>query len=158
MRMLSCNGSPTFVISTYVRVFCCCFVGFVLGRWIRFTRLTGCHPLNRNQLVRPCHPYAGKSDSQAVLSRMQLALHATRRTPHGASRLVQAMSAWSVKTRRVPFRHCRDARVYGDTTTAMHDMSTHPPSTKTHLNTQYSFVPPRDKPVERLDNPADVSI
>ena len=31
-----------------------------------------------------------------------------------------AMSAWSVKTQRAPSRHCRDARVYGDTTTAMH--------------------------------------
>ena len=37
---------------------------------------------------------------------MQLTLHATRRTPHGASRLVQAMSAWSVKTRHAPCRHC----------------------------------------------------
>ena len=54
-------------------------------------------------------------------SRMQLTLHATRRTPHGASRLVLAMSAWSVKTRRAPFWHCRDARVYGHTTTAMQD-------------------------------------
>ena len=62
-----------------------------------------------------------KSASKAVLSRMQLTLHATRRTPHGASRLVLAMSAWSVKTRRAPSRHCRDARVYGHTTTAMHD-------------------------------------
>ena len=35
------------------------------------------------------------------------------RTPHGASRTVQAMSdAWSVKTLRAPSRHCRDARVY----------------------------------------------
>ena len=127
MRMLSCNGSPTFVISTYVRVFCCCFVGFVLGRWIRFTRLTGCHPLNRNQLVRPCHPYAGKSDSQAVLSRMQLALHATRQTPHGDSRLVLAMSALSVKTRRAPSRHYRDARVCGHRTTAMHYIDYTPP-------------------------------
>ena len=31
------------------------------------------------------------------------------------------MLAWSVKTRRAPSRHCRDARVYGHTTTAMHD-------------------------------------
>ena len=31
-----------------------------------------------------------KSASQAVLSRMQLTFHATRRTPHGASRLVQS--------------------------------------------------------------------
>ena len=73
------------------------------------------------QFVRRCHPYARKSASQALLSRMQLTLHATRRTPHGASRLVLAMSAWSVKTRRAPFRYCRDARVYGHTTTAMHD-------------------------------------
>ena len=33
-----------------------------------------------------------KSASQALLSGMQLTLHATCRTPHGASRLVQAMS------------------------------------------------------------------
>ena len=38
-----------------------------------------------------------KSGLRAVLGRMQFALHATRRTPHGASRLVQAMSAWLVK-------------------------------------------------------------
>ena len=31
------------------------------------------------------------------------------------------------KTRRAPSRHCRDARVYGHMTTAMHDVST-PPS------------------------------
>ena len=37
--------------------------------------------------------------------RMQLTLHATRRTPHGASRLVQAMSAWSVKPQHAPSRH-----------------------------------------------------
>ena len=34
-----------------------------------------------------------KSASQVVLSRMQLALDATRRTPPGASRLVRVMSA-----------------------------------------------------------------
>ena len=28
---------------------------------------------------------------------------------------------WSVKTRRTPSRHCRGARVYGHTTTVMHD-------------------------------------
>ena len=66
--------------------------------------------------------------SQTVLSRMQLTLHATRRTPHVVPRLVQAMSAWSVKTRRLPSRHCKDARAYGHTTTAMHDMSTPPPA------------------------------
>ena len=56
-----------------------------------------------------------KSASQAVLSRMQVTLHTTRRIPHGKSRLVQAMSAWSVKTRRAPHRHSRDARVYDHT-------------------------------------------
>ena len=53
---------------------------------------------------------------------MHLTLHATPQTPHGASRLVQAMSAWLVKTRHAPSRHCRDARVYGHTTTAMHEI------------------------------------
>ena len=61
---------------------------------------------------------------RAVLGRMQFALHATRRTPHGASRLVQAMSAWLVKTRRAPSRHSRDASVYGHATMAMHKLST----------------------------------
>ena len=36
-----------------------------------------------NQLIRRCHPYATKSAPQAVLSRMQLTFHATRRKPHG---------------------------------------------------------------------------
>ena len=64
----------------------------------------------------------------AVLGRMQLILHATRRTPHGASRLVQAMSTWLVKTRRAPSRHRRDARVHGHKTAAMHKLSTPPAS------------------------------
>ena len=60
---------------------------------------------------------------RAVLinSWMQLTLHATRPKPQGASRLVQAMTAWSVKTRHAPSRHCRDARVYDHTATAMHE-------------------------------------
>ena len=52
---------------------------------------------------------------------MRLAQHLT-----ALSRFVQAMRVWSVKTRRSPCRHCRDARVYGHTTTAMIDMSTPP--------------------------------
>ena len=68
-----------------------------------------------------------KSVLRAVLGRMQFTLHANRRTPHGALRLVQAMSAWLVKTRRVRSRHGGDARVYGHTTTAMHKLSTPPP-------------------------------
>ena len=79
----------------------------------------GTPPLN--QFIRRCHPHARKSAWRAVLSRMQLTHHATRRTSHGASRLVQVMSAWSVKTRRTPSRHRRDARVYGHTTTVMHN-------------------------------------
>ena len=50
--------------------------------------------------------------------RMQFTLVATRRTPHGASRLMQAMSVSLVKTRRAPFRNSRDARVYGHPTTS----------------------------------------
>ena len=46
------------------------------------------------------------ASQQAVFSRMQLTLHATRRAPHGDSRLMQAtMPTWSVKTRHAPFRH-----------------------------------------------------
>ena len=46
--------------------------------------------------------------------RMQVTLHAARRTLFGASRfLVQATPARSIETRRVPSRHCRGARVYG---------------------------------------------
>ena len=50
-----------------------------------------------------------------------------RRTPHGASRLVRAMPACLVKTRRAPSRHSKEARVYGHTTTVMHNLSTPPP-------------------------------
>ena len=55
-----------------------------------------------------------KSVLRAVLGRrMPFTLHATFRTRHGGSRLVQAMSVWLVKTRRAPSRHSRDARVEG---------------------------------------------
>ena len=76
-----------------------------------------------------------KPASQAFLTRMQVALHAIRRVPHGALRLVQAMSAWSVKTRRAASRRCRDARVYGHTATAMHDVS---PPTPPAIHTRES--------------------
>ena len=78
-----------------------------------------------NQLIRSCHQL--HVNLQAVLSRMQLTLHATRPTPNDPSRMAQDMSGWSVKTRRAPPRHCRDARVYGHTTTVMYDMSTPTP-------------------------------
>ena len=45
-------------------------------------------------------------------------------TPHDASSFVHARSAWSVKTKRAPSQHGRHARVYGHSTTAMHEMST----------------------------------
>ena len=63
-------------------------------------------------------------------SGMQLNLKATRPTPHGAPRSVQAMSAWSAKTRRAPSRHSRGTKAYGHTTMTMHDTSsfTFPPS------------------------------
>ena len=70
---------------------------------------------------------------RAAVGRMQFPLHATRRTPHGASRLVQAMSAWLVKTRRAPSRQSRDARVYGHTSTAKHKLSTPPPPARRAL-------------------------
>ena len=41
--------------------------------------------------------------------------------------MAQAMSACLVKIRRVPSRQCRDARVYGHTTTAMHMIMSAPP-------------------------------
>ena len=74
-----------------------------------------------NKSIHCTLPSIRKAASKAVRSRMQLTLHTTRSTPHGASRLVYAMSAWSVKTGRAPSRHCRDARVYAHTITAMHD-------------------------------------
>ena len=63
---------------------------------------------------------------RSVLRNMPFNFHATRRTTNGASRLAKAMSAWLVKTRRAPSRHSRDARVYGHTTTGMHELSTPP--------------------------------
>ena len=46
-------------------------------------------------------------------SRMELTLHATRRERLTTLlALVRAISAWSVKTRRAPSGHCRDARVW----------------------------------------------
>ena len=35
-----------------------------------------------------------------------------------------AMYVWSLETRRAPSPHCRDARVYCHTTTAVHNVST----------------------------------
>ena len=78
----------------------------------------------RKQEIRHKVP---RSVLRAVLGRMRFTLHATRCTHRGASRLVRAMSAWLVKTRRAPSRHSRDATVHGHTTRAMHKLSTPPP-------------------------------
>ena len=40
---------------------------------------------------------------------------------------VRAIYLWSMETRRAPPRHCRRARVYGLTPTAMHDKANPPP-------------------------------
>ena len=54
-----------------------------------------------------------KSASQVILSRMQLTLHTTRRTPQGALRFVHAVTAWSVKARGAQSQHRINARVNG---------------------------------------------
>ena len=85
-----------------------------------------------NHSLRRCHPYARKSALQAVVSGLKLTLQATRRTPHGASCLVLAMSAWSVKNRRAASRHCRDARVYVIRLRPCMTPSSPPPRKRTH--------------------------
>ena len=82
----------------------------------------------------PAHLSSSRTSTRYRLSRDYFTLvvyltplHATHLTPRGASRLMQAMSAWSVKTRRAPSRHCRNARVFGQTTTAMQE-DEYPPS------------------------------
>ena len=62
------------------------------------------------------------------------------------------MSAWSVKTRhapsrhcRAPSRHCRDARVYGHATTAMNEIEYIPPIECTPPPSLPPPVPPFEK-------------
>ena len=75
---------------------------------------------------RSCHPCASPLHKRFLVGCSSPFLHATRRTPHGASRLVQATSGWSMKVRHAPFRHSRDARVNkGLKTTAMHEYRVH---------------------------------
>ena len=69
-----------------------------------FRRCEGLHShkttaMHGNECTPP--PWLKKVRLTSGFSRMELTLHATRRTPHGASRLVLAMSAWSVKTRHM---------------------------------------------------------
>ena len=90
-------------------------------------------------VLTPPPPPPRPSLSPELLIRKQLTLRATRRTPNGASRLVHAMLAWSVKTRRAPSRHRRDARVYGLKNTALHETSTSSLSPPTRLH--FLFLP-----------------
>ena len=57
----------------------------------------------------------------------QLTLDATRRNDSRCFALGASNVCLFRKTRRAPSRQCRDARVHGHTTTAMHDMGTPPP-------------------------------
>ena len=90
-----------------------------------------------------------KSVLRAVLGRMQFTLQATRRAPHGASRLVRAMSAWLVKTRRAPSRHRRGARVYDHATTTMPKLSTPPPPPALFVKTGLCAHGVSSSPVEQ---------
>ena len=69
-------------------------------------------PPPSNEVIQCCHPSArAYAQGAKAPSHEWLLIEGCRtlftRTPHGASRLVNAMSAWSVETRRAPFRHCR---------------------------------------------------
>ena len=62
------------------------------------------------------------------------------------------ISAWSVKIRRAPSRHCRDARVCDIETSAIHDMSTLTQEglwsyDYGHAQTEYTPPPPLAKPL-----------
>ena len=61
-------------------------------------------------------------------------------TRNSMSRLVLAMCAWWVNTRRAPSRYCRDARVYDHTTTATHvnEYTSPPPHSAVCLD--YIFI------------------
>ena len=50
------------------------------------------------------------------------------------------MTHETAKTRHAPPRHSRDARVYGHTTTAMHELSYPPPSPPPYRRNQWLFV------------------
>ena len=64
-----------------------------------------------NRFIRRFHPYGRKPASRAVLSRMELTLHAIRSALHGASRLAQATVCLvgESPTRSNP---AKDARIY----------------------------------------------
>ena len=66
-------------------------------------------------LVTPVQESAHKVPKlapQALLSRLQLARSAPRRSPRGASHVVQAISAWSMTHPRASSWYCGYARIY----------------------------------------------
>ena len=89
--------------------------------------------MNPLELSSICKPAA-----QAVVGKMQLTLHGTRRTPNGAFRLVQEMSAWLLgesPTRSVPVLQACE----GSMATAMHEYGVHIYPSKPHtLLTSYT--------------------
>ena len=110
MPPISCWA--TYCASTlcyYCRCICCSVLLAVCSRH-------GHHPPSTRSI------HSALSTSQSVITKMKVIPNATRRAPHGPSRLVQAMSARSVKTRHAPSRQCRDTRAQDHTTTAMQEI------------------------------------
>ena len=132
------------------------------GSYIVLSLLWNCLHRKLNQLIKAVVHVQVRLTSGPYCSRMQLTLRATCQTPHGAPRLVQALSAWSMKTRHAPFRHCSDARVYGHTTTSMHEIGyiapieyTPPPYHHHHQTPPPPLHPP---PPRSLPSPSPISI
>ena len=71
---------------------------------------------------RSIHPMVTKY-AQAQNVAIPCVLKAREKARLHPARLVQAMSVWSVNTRRTPSRHYGDATVLRSYATAMHDMS-----------------------------------
>ena len=87
--------------------------------------------------VKPFHSAGGYANG-TLISSPRPPIHETPRTPPGASPLVYAMSAWWVKTRHAPPRHCEDVRVNALKTTAVHKMIT----ARTHTRPDATPTPP----------------
>ena len=80
-----------------------------------------------------CHARTSRAGSYGISTCQTNSAQRDKRSTHhplGA----RTMSAWSMKTRRAPSRHCMDAKAYGHTTTVMHDDNgyTPPPSPTSH--------------------------
>ena len=81
------------------------------------------------------------------------AAHSSCDSPSSSRRFALGASnaSWSVKTRRTPSRHYKDAGVHGHKTAAMHDMST-PPTPNLRPHGVILFIAPhkRDFPGSML--------